>query len=64
MALADAVGAGDAFAAGVLDGELDGAVVAESLRRADLCGAYTVSAVGDTTAMPTREELDADRVSR
>jgi 2-dehydro-3-deoxygluconokinase len=54
----DVVGAGDAFTAGYLDALLDGAGLAESLRRANACGAIAVAAVGDATGLPTRAELE------
>jgi 2-dehydro-3-deoxygluconokinase len=54
----DVVGAGDAFTAGYLDALLDGAGLAESLRRANACGAIAVAAVGDATGLPTRGELE------
>ena len=57
VAAVDVVGAGDAFTAGYLDALLDGASLAESLRRANACGAIAVSAVGDATGLPTRAEL-------
>jgi 2-dehydro-3-deoxygluconokinase len=53
----DVVGAGDAFTAGYLDALLDGAPLADALRRANACGAIAVSAVGDATGLPTRAEL-------
>jgi 2-dehydro-3-deoxygluconokinase len=54
----DVVGAGDAFTAGYLDALLDGAGLADSLRRANACGAVAVAAVGDATGLPTRAELE------
>ena len=54
----DVVGAGDAFTAGYLDALLDGAGLAESLRRANACGAIAVASVGDATGLPTRSELE------
>ena len=54
----DVVGAGDAFTAGYLDALLDGATLAESLRRANACGAIAVAAVGDASGLPTRSELE------
>ena len=54
----DVVGAGDAFTAGYLDALLDGATLAESLRRANACGAIAVAAVGDASGLPTRNELE------
>jgi 2-dehydro-3-deoxygluconokinase len=53
----DVVGAGDAFTAGYLDALLDGASLADALRRGNACGAIAVSAVGDATGLPTRAEL-------
>jgi 2-dehydro-3-deoxygluconokinase len=58
VAPVDVVGAGDAFTAGYLDALLDGAGLAESLRRANACGAIAVAAVGDATGLPTRAELE------
>ena len=58
VATVDVVGAGDAFTAGYLDALLDGASLADALRRANACGAIAVSAVGDATGLPTRAELD------
>ena len=58
VAAVDVVGAGDAFTAGYLDALLDGAGLAEALRRANACGAIAVAAVGDTTGLPTRGELE------
>ena len=57
VAAVDVVGAGDAFTAGYLDALLDGASLADALRRANACGAIAVSAVGDATGLPTRSEL-------
>jgi 2-dehydro-3-deoxygluconokinase len=57
VAAVDVIGAGDAFTAGYLDALLDGAALGESLRRANACGAVSVTAVGDATGLPTRSEL-------
>jgi 2-dehydro-3-deoxygluconokinase len=57
VAAVDVVGAGDAFTAGYLDALLDGASLADALRRGNACGAIAVSAVGDATGLPTRSEL-------
>ncbi len=54
----DVVGAGDAFTAGYLDALLDGAALPEALRRANVCGAIAVAAVGDATGLPNRGELE------
>jgi 2-dehydro-3-deoxygluconokinase len=58
VAAVDVVGAGDAFTAGYLDALLDGASLADALRRANACGAVAVSAVGDATGLATRGELE------
>jgi 2-dehydro-3-deoxygluconokinase len=58
VAPVDVVGAGDAFTAGYLDALLDGAGLADALRRANACGAVAVAAVGDATGLPTRSELE------
>ena len=58
VAAVDVVGAGDAFTAGYLDALLDGAGLADALRRANACGAVAVAAVGDATGLPTRAELE------
>ena len=58
MTPVDVVGAGDAFTAGYLDALLDGAGLAESLRRANACGAIAVAAVGDASGPPERGELE------
>lgn len=53
----DTVGAGDAFTAGYLSALLDGADVAERLRRGTLAGAFAVSTAGDCEGLPTAVEL-------
>ncbi|HZC26231.1 MAG TPA: sugar kinase [Actinopolymorphaceae bacterium] len=53
----DPVGAGDAFVAGYLSGELDGLPPAERLRRGNVCGAFSVSVAGDWEGLPRRSEL-------
>ena len=58
VAPVDVVGAGDAFTAGYLDALLDGAGLADALRRANACGAIAVAAVGDATGLPNRGELE------
>lgn len=57
--VADPVGAGDAFVAGYLASWLDGASPAESLRAANLAGAFVVAVPGDWEGSPTRAELAA-----
>jgi 2-dehydro-3-deoxygluconokinase len=53
----DTVGAGDAFTAGYLSGQLDGLDVADCLRRGVTLGAFAVSTRGDWEGLPRREEL-------
>jgi 2-dehydro-3-deoxygluconokinase len=54
----DTIGAGDAFTAGYLSALLDGAPIAERLRRGAVLGAFAVSAPGDWEALPRRSELN------
>ena len=56
-AIVDPVGAGDAFCAGFIDARLDGLDLADSLARANACGAAAVATEGDQTGLPTRNEL-------
>ncbi|MEM5008716.1 sugar kinase [Priestia megaterium] len=53
----DPVGAGDAFAAGFLSGQLDGLSLKESLRRGNALGAMATMANGDVEGLPDREEI-------
>ncbi|MGH3295566.1 MAG: sugar kinase [Trebonia sp.] len=65
VSVRDTVGAGDAFAAGYLSALLDGEHGAgELLRRAHLLGAYAVSALGDTTALPERWRMNQTDTAR
>jgi len=52
------LGAGDAFASGLLAGLLRGKTLAESAAIANACGAIVVSRHGCAPAMPTPAELD------
>jgi 2-dehydro-3-deoxygluconokinase len=56
--IVDPVGAGDAFSAGFIVTRLEGGDVARALEVANACGAAAVSAIGDTTGLPDRIELD------
>lgn len=56
--LVDEVGAGDAFAAGLLSGLLDALPVPEAVRRACALGALAVTGVGDYESLPYREDLE------
>jgi 2-dehydro-3-deoxygluconokinase len=53
----DAIGAGDAFAAGYLSAYLDGREVAACLDRANVVAAFAVAQRGDWEGLPTRAEL-------
>lgn len=55
----DTVGAGDAFVAGYLSGDVQGWSVAEKLTRANVCGAVTCTMPGDWEAAPTPAEIEA-----
>ena len=55
----DTVGAGDAFAAGYLDGWLRGLPVRQRLVQGNAMGALCVMGVGDYEALPDRRTLDA-----
>lgn len=54
----DPVGAGDAYAAGFIDAMLDGASLAERMRRGSAVAAAAVEVVGDVNGLPSRDELD------
>lgn len=56
--LVDEVGAGDAFAAGLLSGLLDELPMQEAIRRACALGALAVTGVGDSESLPYREDLE------
>lgn len=53
----DALGAGDAFSAGLLSGLLDGLPARECLARGAVVGAFAVSSHGDWEGLPRRREL-------
>jgi 2-dehydro-3-deoxygluconokinase len=55
----DTVGAGDAFAVGVISALLEGATLAEAARRGAWLGARVVQVRGDCEGLPTRAELSA-----
>ncbi|MDF2925967.1 MAG: 2-keto-3-deoxygluconate kinase [Paenibacillaceae bacterium] len=57
--VADPVGAGDGFAAGVLSGLLDGLPLAEAVKRGCAIGAAVVTVNGDIEGLPDREALAA-----
>jgi 2-dehydro-3-deoxygluconokinase len=53
----DPVGAGDAFCAGFIAGQLDGVDLETALRMGNACGALAVAATGDQAGLPDRAEL-------
>ncbi|HET7559841.1 MAG TPA: sugar kinase [Limnochordia bacterium] len=55
----DPIGAGDAYAAGVIAALLEGRSPAEAARFGNASGALAVTVAGDIEALPTRRELDA-----
>ncbi|CAM04201.1 2-dehydro-3-deoxygluconokinase [Saccharopolyspora erythraea NRRL 2338] len=55
----DTVGAGDAFVAGYLSGDVQGWSVEEKLARANACGAVMCTTPGDWEAAPTPAEIEA-----
>ena len=62
VAVVDPVGAGDAFCAGYLAGQLEGLDEADALALGNACGAAVVSVEGDQAGAPTRAE--ASRIGR
>jgi 2-dehydro-3-deoxygluconokinase len=62
VSVVDPVGAGDAFCAGYLAGQLEGLDEAGALALGNACGASVVAVEGDQAGAPTREE--ARRIGR
>jgi 2-dehydro-3-deoxygluconokinase len=62
----DAVGAGDAFNAGLVASLLENRSLPDAIANAHLCGAAAVGVIGDIEGLPTRRELisSADDVRR
>lgn len=54
----DPIGAGDAFASGVLSGLLDGLALEEAARRGNAMGAMVTMVNGDVEGLPIRDDLD------
>ncbi|MET3320161.1 UNVERIFIED_ORG: sugar/nucleoside kinase (ribokinase family) [Peribacillus simplex] len=54
----DPIGAGDAFASGVLSGLLDGLALEEAARRGNAMGAMVTMVNGDVEGLPIRKDLD------
>lgn len=55
--ISDTVGAGDAFAAGVLSALLEGEKIERAVKRGNAMGALVIMSSGDNDAMPTRKQL-------
>ncbi|RFU69448.1 sugar kinase [Peribacillus saganii] len=56
--IADPVGAGDGFAAGVISGLLRNEHVSQAVRRGNAVGAIVVGVNGDVEGLPTNEEVE------
>jgi len=56
--IVDTVGAGDAFAVGVISGLLENLPVKDMIARGNAIGAIAVQSFGDNTFYPTKEELN------
>lgn len=56
----DPIGAGDAFDAGFVAGQLNGLSLEESLRIANRCGSLAVVVPGDVEGLPTWDEVVGD----
>ncbi|WP_058302637.1 sugar kinase [Gorillibacterium timonense] len=54
----DTVGAGDAFATGVISGMLENLGIPEAVRRGNAMGALAVMSPGDMDGLPTRPQLE------
>ncbi len=53
----DTVGAGDAFACGVISGRLEGLPIEQYVKRGNIMGALQVQVEGDNEGLPTRDKL-------
>lgn len=58
----DTVGAGDAFAVGVISAQLEGLGWPQALRRATWIASRALQVVGDMEGLPTRAELNAQNL--
>lgn len=56
--IADTVGAGDGFAAGVLSAVAEGLSLAEAAKRGTVIGSIQITHIGDNEGLPTREQLE------
>ena len=57
--IVDTVGAGDAFAVGVISARLEGRAWPAALTRANWIGAQAIQVVGDMEGLPRRAQLPA-----
>ncbi|MFJ4349246.1 sugar kinase [Pseudomonas sp. NPDC089401] len=60
----DTVGAGDAFAVGVVSALLEGCPLDDAVARGNWCGSRAVQSRGDMEGLPRRHELEAQRLPR
>ena len=56
--IADPIGAGDGFAAGVLSARLEGLSLKEAVERGSAIGAMIITVEGDIEGLPTKREID------
>jgi sugar/nucleoside kinase (ribokinase family) len=59
----DTVGAGDAFAVGIISAQLEGLPWAHAVQRANWIASRALQVVGDMEGLPTRAELEQHRFS-
>jgi len=60
--IVDPIGAGDAFAAGLLSGLLRGFSLPDAVKLANQVGAYALTVVGDVEGLPFWSQVDPNRV--
>ncbi|MGN8248049.1 sugar kinase [Pseudomonas sp. SMV7] len=60
----DTVGAGDAFAVGVLSALLEGRPLADAVARGNWCGSRAVQSRGDMEGLPLRHELEVHELRK
>ena len=58
----DTVGAGDAFAVGIISAQLEGLDWPQALRRANWIASKALQVIGDMEGLPTRKELTAQNI--
>ena len=54
----DAVGAGDAFAVGIISAQLERLDLPQALQRANWIASRSLQVLGDMEGLPTRSELE------